>query len=118
MSQSHESDLSAPVFVPSGPVPASSSDVVDSIKGDEDVEMKDDTISASRELVTRVSYVTYDSADDISYVPEDALKEGVGMVKELKANIDRLELGSKLRKDVWLREIERQVDVCRSTILC
>ncbi|THG92694.1 hypothetical protein EW026_g8299, partial [Hermanssonia centrifuga] len=48
----------------------------------------------------------YQSEDDITYVPEDALKQGLGMVKSMKHNIKRLELGSKLRKDVWLREIE------------
>ena len=48
-------------------------------------------------------------AHEIDYAPENALKEGLGMVNALKANIKRLELGSKLRKDVWLREVERCV---------
>ena len=52
-------------------------------------------------------YTIYESATDIPYQPEDALKEGISMVKALKANIKKLELGSKLRQDVWLREIER-----------
>lgn len=52
-------------------------------------------------------YSIYDSATDVPYQPEDALKEGLAMVKTLKANIKKLELGSKLRQDVWLREIER-----------
>ncbi|OAX43900.1 hypothetical protein K503DRAFT_846915 [Rhizopogon vinicolor AM-OR11-026] len=51
-------------------------------------------------------YRRYDSVDDIAYTPESALHEGLGMVKTLKAGIDKLELGSKLRKDVWLREID------------
>jgi hypothetical protein len=51
----------------------------------------------------------YDTANDIVYTPEGALQEGLGMVKTLKAGIDKLELGSKLRKDVWLREIDRCV---------
>ena len=54
-------------------------------------------------------YTVYNSAAKISYQPEDALKEGVGMVHTLKASIKQLELGSKLRKDVWLHEIERFV---------
>ena len=58
------------------------------------------------------SYRVFNSSDDINYRPEDALKEGLGMVKTLKANIKKLELGSKLRKDVWLREIERRVLHC------
>lgn len=54
-------------------------------------------------------YTIYTSAAEIPYLPEDALKEGVGMVHALKASINKLELGSKLRKDVWLREIDRFV---------
>lgn len=52
-------------------------------------------------------YKVYQSATDIPYQPENALKEGLGMVKTLKSNVKTLELGSKLRKDVWLREIEK-----------
>ena len=59
-------------------------------------------------------YAVYNSATEIPYQPEAALKEGVGMVNALKASIKKLELGSKLRKDVWLREIERFV-VCLPT---
>jgi hypothetical protein len=54
-------------------------------------------------------YRLYESADNIPYTPEAALQAGLGMVKTLKAGIDKLELGSKLRKDVWLREIEKYV---------
>lgn len=54
-------------------------------------------------------YTVYGSVDDINYEPEEAMKQGLGMVKALDANIKKLELGSKLRKDVWLREIERYV---------
>jgi hypothetical protein len=54
-------------------------------------------------------YQLYESADNIPYTPEAALQAGLGMVKTLKAGIDKLELGSKLRKDVWLREIEKYV---------
>lgn len=53
-----------------------------------------------------VFYGKHYSAEEIQYAPEDALKEGLGMVKALKASVDKLELGSKLRKDVWMREIE------------
>ncbi|KAG2118858.1 uncharacterized protein F5147DRAFT_757285 [Suillus discolor] len=52
-------------------------------------------------------YQLYDLADEIPYTPEKALHEGLGMVKTLKLGIEKLELGSsKLRKDVWLREID------------
>ncbi|KII94798.1 hypothetical protein PLICRDRAFT_86263 [Plicaturopsis crispa FD-325 SS-3] len=51
-------------------------------------------------------YPVFESAADIQYAPEEALKVGLSMVKTIKSNIKKLELGSKLRKDVWLREIE------------
>jgi hypothetical protein len=75
----------------------------------EDVAMVDPTNSflpVPEESKPRL-YAIYNSAVDVPYQPEDALKEGLGMVKTLKANIKKLELGSKLRQDVWLREIER-----------
>jgi hypothetical protein len=52
-------------------------------------------------------YTVYDAATDVPYQPEGALTEGLGMVKTLKARIKKLQLGSRLRQDVWLREIER-----------
>ncbi|KAH7922469.1 hypothetical protein BV22DRAFT_1106623 [Leucogyrophana mollusca] len=51
-------------------------------------------------------YTIYESAADIHYTPEAALEEGLKMVKTLKGSVKKIELGSKLRKDVWLREIE------------
>lgn len=56
-------------------------------------------------------YTHYGSAFDISYTPEDALKEGLAMVKTIRNNIKKLQLGSKLRQDVWLRELEKYVIV-------
>ncbi|KAI0049607.1 hypothetical protein FA95DRAFT_1556704 [Auriscalpium vulgare] len=52
------------------------------------------------------SFTIFSSPDEIEYNPENALKEGVGMIKAIKNDVRRLELGSKLRKEVWLREIE------------
>ncbi|TBU32140.1 hypothetical protein BD311DRAFT_775680 [Dichomitus squalens] len=51
-------------------------------------------------------YNVYERAEDIHYAPEDALKEGLGMVRALKASIKNVDLGSKLRHDVWAAEIE------------
>jgi hypothetical protein len=56
-------------------------------------------------------YTIYASAADVPYQPEEALKEGLSMVKTLKANIKKLELGSKLRQEVWMREIDRYLDL-------
>ncbi|KAH8118439.1 hypothetical protein DFH11DRAFT_1849817 [Phellopilus nigrolimitatus] len=67
-----------------------------------------DTDVLSQNLVSPsipMDYAKYESADQIRYTPENCLKEGVNMVKNIKAHIKHLELGSKLRKDVWLREI-------------
>jgi hypothetical protein len=50
-------------------------------------------------------YTTYESVHDIIYTPETALQQGLGMVKAIKGHIHRLELGSRMRKEVWLREV-------------
>jgi hypothetical protein len=52
------------------------------------------------------NYKLYKSADDIEYTPENALTEGVSMVKDVSNSLKKIELGSKLRKDVWMKEIE------------
>lgn len=74
----------------------------------EDVDMVDASMPfAEANEMKPTLYTVYNVATDISYAPEEALKTGLGMVKTIKENIKKLELGSKLRKDVWLREIER-----------
>ncbi|KZT24461.1 hypothetical protein NEOLEDRAFT_1134832 [Neolentinus lepideus HHB14362 ss-1] len=52
------------------------------------------------------SYEVYSTSDEIPYMPETALSEGMKMVKAMKTSIKKIDLGSKLRKDVWLRDIE------------
>lgn len=52
-------------------------------------------------------FTTFQRAADIIYVPEDALKEGFGMVKAIKESLKQLELGSQLRREVWDREISK-----------
>ena len=54
-------------------------------------------------------YNVYERAEDIQYAPEGALKEGIGMVKALNANIKRIDLGSKMRQSVWEKEIQTYV---------
>ena len=65
----------------------------------------------------RSYYKVYERAEDIQYAPEEALKEGIGMVKALKANIKRVDLGSKMRQDVWQKEIEKYVSPIFDTSL-
>lgn len=50
-------------------------------------------------------YTTYASVQEIAYTPEMALQQGIGMVKTMKKDIQKLELGSRMRKEVWLREV-------------
>ena len=52
------------------------------------------------------NYKVYNSADEIDYTPENALQEVVAMVRDVSYSLKKIELGSKLRKDVWLGEIE------------
>jgi len=50
-------------------------------------------------------YATYAFAYEIAYTPENALQHGLNMVKAIKREVQKLELGSRMRKEVWLREI-------------
>jgi hypothetical protein len=62
----------------------------------------------AREAENNSKYFTaFQSAADIIYVPEDALKEGFGMVKAIKESLKQLELGSQLRREVWDRELSK-----------
>jgi hypothetical protein len=53
---------------------------------------------------------TFATAADIEYSPELSLKEGMGMVTTLRNHVNNMKLGSKLRQEVWLRELKRFVD--------
>lgn len=61
------------------------------------------------QLALPTHFTVYNSADSILHTPEAAFKEGLGMVKVIKENLKALELGSKLRREVWDREIAKQV---------
>jgi hypothetical protein len=69
--------------------------------------MEDVQIAPAPETSKQVLYTVYDSAAEIPYAPENALREGLGMVDTIKNSLKTLKLGSKLRQDVWSREIER-----------
>ncbi len=51
----------------------------------------------------------YEAVEDIHYAPEDALREGLGMVKTIKMNLKSLNVGSKMRQEVWMNEIKKCV---------
>lgn len=57
-------------------------------------------------------FTVHEDASEITYVPEDALKEGLGMIKTIKQSLSKLELSSKLRAEVWDREITKFVHEC------
>ena len=76
----------------------------------DDVTMEDATTGPlARETPKQKSYTMYAAVAEITYAPENALEEGVGMVNAIKNSLKKLNLGSKLRQDVWSREIERRV---------
>lgn len=54
-------------------------------------------------------FKVYASVSDITYAPETALKEGILMVNTIEEGLKRLELGSKLRQEVWDREMQKCV---------
>ena len=54
-----------------------------------------------------MNFTEYRSASEIEYTPEDSLKVGTKMVENIKAHVNKLELGSAMRKEVWLKEIKR-----------
>ncbi|KAK1224421.1 hypothetical protein PQX77_012717 [Marasmius sp. AFHP31] len=54
----------------------------------------------------RRSFIVHESANDISYEPENALKQGLEMVSSIQNAMAGLQLGSKLRQQVWSKEIE------------
>jgi len=65
--------------------------------------------SVTQEPIKPKFFTVYDDAATITHTPEDALKEGLGMVKAIKESLKKLELGSKLRQEVWDREIGKSV---------
>lgn len=79
------------------------------LKNAVDVTMGDATAFQPFDDSAKQLYGIFSGPDDILYTPEEALAQGLRMVKTLKASVKNLELGNKMRKDVWLREIERSV---------
>ncbi|KAG6872791.1 hypothetical protein C0995_006520 [Termitomyces sp. Mi166 len=76
------------------------------IAKDEDVSMEDATSTLTPAMPQRTFFTLYNSPQDINYSPEQALEEGLGMVSSIKSSLKHLQLGSKLRQEVWMRELE------------
>jgi hypothetical protein len=54
-----------------------------------------------------LQHAVYQSAAEIKYTPEGALAEGLKMVNTVEEGLKTLVLGSKMRQDVWKREIAK-----------
>jgi hypothetical protein len=61
----------------------------------------------AEKTATVTSYTRFKSSGEIAYVPEEALRQGLKMVSAIRSGVKTLELGNKMRKEVWMREIER-----------
>ncbi|KAF8913833.1 hypothetical protein CPB84DRAFT_1757667 [Gymnopilus junonius] len=67
---------------------------------------KEDNASVQHDIAPGSKFFkAYKNAEEILPVPENTIKEGLGMVKTLKERLKLLELGSKLRQEVWDREL-------------
>ena len=56
--------------------------------------------------VPNAEEVEYKEAEDVEYSPEGALKMGLYRVKGLFASLRRAELGTELRKEVWMESLK------------
>ncbi|RXW25223.1 hypothetical protein EST38_g555 [Candolleomyces aberdarensis] len=54
-------------------------------------------------------HAVYQSTAEINYAPEHALGEGLKMVNTVEEGLKTLVFGSKMRQDVWKREIAKYV---------
>jgi hypothetical protein len=82
------------------------------LKHEESVVMNDNNRGDNTPQQLKPKFFTiHEDASEITYIPEDALKEGLGMIKSIKQSLTKLELSSKLRAEVWDREITKFVSV-------
>lgn len=86
-----------------------SSSYIDAPQAPVESNATDDVAMTDAPIPVSLLFTTYDSVSDISYTPEASFKEGLGMVKTIRTNIEKLRTGSKLRQDVWTRELNRKV---------
>lgn len=79
-------------------------------KHEENVVMNDNNRGDNMAQQSSPKFFTvHEDASEITYVPEGAFKEGLGMIKTIKQTLTKLELSSKLRAEVWDREITKFV---------
>jgi hypothetical protein len=63
-------------------------------------------------------FKVFESASDIAYAPEEALKAGLDMVSGIQEVLKKIHLSSKMRQEVWMREIETLARFLRIVQLC
>jgi len=79
-------------------------------KREESVVMDDSTRDVATLQQSKPKFFTiHEDASEITYIPEDALKQGLKMVKAIKQTLIKLELSSRLRAEVWDREVVKFV---------
>ncbi|TDL29353.1 hypothetical protein BD410DRAFT_18164 [Rickenella mellea] len=100
-----ERGLPVPSYVQSGNVPSFVAPANVGVQSKAVKKPSDDVFDGTVAEKTAKDFNTYNSSNEIVYTPENAIKEAAGMTKTVKAHLMKLELGSKLRKDVWLREV-------------
>jgi hypothetical protein len=96
--------------VESGSAKAGHSSLYQRLKKEENLVMNENNRRDETPQQSRPKFFTiHTDASEITYIPEDALKEGLGMVKTIKQTLTKLELSSKLRAEVWDRELTKFV---------
>ncbi|GLB33731.1 putative dynamin family protein [Lyophyllum shimeji] len=104
-----ERGLPVPSYVQKNSVPAASQGITAGggaiVAKDEDVTMGD-AANVAPPPNKPTAFRVYSVAEEIQYAPEEALKQVSGMVESIKASLKCLHLGSKLRQEVWMRELE------------
>ena len=68
-------------------------------------ESGDSAVTLKDKPEPKDDFTIYQSADEIQYAPEHVFREGNKMVKAIDANLKKVKLGSKLRQEVWRKEI-------------
>ena len=54
----------------------------------------------------------YKDTSEISYTPERNMQHGLQMLRNVKNYVNELDVGSSVRKNIWLRDISKYVFCC------
>ncbi|RXW20524.1 hypothetical protein EST38_g5345 [Candolleomyces aberdarensis] len=78
---------------------------------------EDITVTGTFRPPAAARYTRYKDATEIPYAPEDAIQEGIKMIKTLQESLSKLAIGNKLREQVWERELKTLVKEVPPTTL-